>query len=150
VRLKPEVTDKDVFVVAERRGLFRVDRVRGKERWFNREARRFLAVNKKFVYAFDRHGRLLVLDYKRGTKLGTLNTRDFVFPVSNEFTDRLFLASHNGLLVCLRDRGQKEPLVNKKTFKLTRERKKEKENGKKPKEEPKEKDDKKKPKDDDE
>jgi outer membrane protein assembly factor BamB len=148
IRFKPEVTDKDIFVVAERRGLYRVDRVLGKEMWFNREARRFLAVNKKFVYAFDRLGRLLVLDYKRGTRLGCLDTRAFVFPISNEYTDRLFLASHNGLLVCLRDRDQKEPLANKKTFKVTRVRKKEKGNGEKPKEKPK--DDKKKPKDDDE
>jgi outer membrane protein assembly factor BamB len=113
-RQKPEVTDKDVFIVGHQRGLFRLDRKTGKEIWRNREADRFGSVNGKFVYAFDRSGRLLVLDYKRGTKLGTLDTRDFVFPISNELTDRLYLAAHNGLLVCLRDHNLTVPLVNKK------------------------------------
>jgi outer membrane protein assembly factor BamB len=114
IKIKPEVTDKDVFVVPDRRGLFRVDRATGREKWRNRAAQRFVAVNDRFVYAFDRLGRLLVLDYKRGTQLGILNTRDFVYPISNEITDRLFLASHNGLLVCLRDHNLKIPLINKK------------------------------------
>jgi outer membrane protein assembly factor BamB len=142
IKIKPEVTDKDVFVVPDRRGLYRVDRATGREKWHNRTAQRFLAANEKFVYAFDRLGRLLVLDYKRGTQLGTLNNRDFVFPIGNEITDRLFLASHNGLLVCLRDHSLKIPLINKKVTETTGQ-------GFKPKEKPKDKDKEKEKKKDD-
>jgi outer membrane protein assembly factor BamB len=111
---KPEVTDTDVYVAPQGRGLYRVNRRTGKAVWHNRDAQRFLAVNRKFVYAFDRSGRLLVLDLARGIKLGMLDSRDFVVPISNELTDRAFLASHNGLLVCVHDYDQKTPLINKK------------------------------------
>jgi outer membrane protein assembly factor BamB len=143
IRQKPEVTDRDVFVKAERRGLVRVNRRDGKFIWQNPRADRFLAMNRKFVYAFDREGRLLVLDRHRGLTLGMLNTRDFVFPISNEQTDRVFLAAHNGLLVCLHDHNQKTPLINKTV-------REEKIAGFKPKEEPKPKEEEKpKPKDKD-
>jgi hypothetical protein len=148
IRQQPAVTDKSIFVVAEGRGLFRIDRRTGKEMWRNRNARRFLAVNSKFVYAFDRSGYLLVLDQERGTTLGKMDTGAFVVPITNEFTDRLFLASHNGLIVCLRDHDQRTPLVNKKVADMEAKsgKGKDKGNGKKPKEdkEPKEE---KKPKD---
>jgi len=142
IRQQPAVTDKSVFIVADGLGMFRINRATGKEVWRSRAARRFLATNDKFVYAFDRVGNLLVLDHDRGTTLGKLGTRDFVFPIANEWSDRLFLASHNGLLVCLRDHNLKSPLVNKTVQEKEGRGFKPKENadGKKPKEEKKPKD----------
>ena len=40
--------------------------------------------------------------------------RDFVYPVPNEITDRLYLAAHNGLIVCLHDRDYATPLRHRK------------------------------------
>lgn len=109
----PDVTNADVFIAPEGAGLYRLDRVTGQSMWNNLEATRFLAANPKFVYATDRTGRLLVLDYARGTRLSALDTHDFVFPISNEMTDRVFLAARNGLIVCLHDRDYPTPLRNK-------------------------------------
>jgi outer membrane protein assembly factor BamB len=142
---KPAVTDKDVFVVSERRGLFRINRANGREVWRSSSAYRFLAASPKFVYAFDRQGRLLVLDYARGSQLGVLaTTRDFVFPIANELNDRLFLAAHNGLLVCLHDHNLKTPVVSKTIAEKKVEGFKKDEDKLKPKEDKKPKDDKKK------
>jgi outer membrane protein assembly factor BamB len=113
VRVQPAATDDSVYVACDR-ALFRLDRGTGREVWRSTDARRFLAANRKFVYAFDRHGRLVVVDRDRGTRLGRLDTRDYVYPIPNDLTDRLFLAAHNGLLVCLHDLDQKTPLVVKK------------------------------------
>jgi outer membrane protein assembly factor BamB len=107
---KPVVTDEDLFVASEGAGLFRVNRLTGSGMWRNTEAERFLAVNKKYVYALDRHGRLLILDKSRGNILTALDVRDYVVPIRNESTDRVYLASHDGLIVCLRDRDQPTPL----------------------------------------
>lgn len=112
---KPEVTDDDVYVAGERAGLSRINRLTGDVVWRSHNADRFLAANPKFVYATDRSGRLLVLDRARGTQLAGYDTRDFVVPISNEWTDRLFLASHDGLLLCLHDRAYPTPLRNKTT-----------------------------------
>ena len=62
-------------------------------------ADRFLASNRKFVYAADSSGRLLILDRQRGTELGVYDTRDFLVPIANVTTDRLLLGSHHGLPV---------------------------------------------------
>ena len=110
VALPVQATDRDVYVSPDRVGLYRLDRASGGERWLARDARRFLATNGKFVYAFDRFGNLLVLDHARGTQLAKWDTRDYVFPVPNEWTDRLYLAAHNGLIVCLHHRDYPTPL----------------------------------------
>jgi outer membrane protein assembly factor BamB len=149
---KPMVTDKDIFIVGDQRGLFRIRRADGLEVWRNTAARRFLAVNPKFVYAADRLGRVLVLDYVRGTQLGILPTRDFVVPIGNELTDRVYLAAHNGLMVCLHDHNLPTPVVCKTVVEKKVEGFKKDEEKKKPKPEKKKKlgeEDEDKPKDND-
>jgi outer membrane protein assembly factor BamB len=111
---KPEVTDDNVYIVSFVDGLHRINRLTGDLVWNNRYAARFLSENKKFVYAMDRTGRLLILDRARGTPVGTYDTRDFPFPVSNETTDRFFLAANDGTLLCLYDRDYPRPLRTKK------------------------------------
>lgn len=110
---KPEVTDEDLYVSAERAGLFRIGRMGGETIWRNREADRFLSANPKFVYAVDRTGLLLVLDRARGIQRATFDVRDFVVPISNEWTDRFYLASNDGLLLCLHDREYSMPVPTK-------------------------------------
>lgn len=112
---RPAVTETDLFISAQGGGLSRLDRTAGYELWRNRDAFRFLACNDKFVYATDASGRLLVLDRARGTTLSSYDaTRDFVVPVINDWTDRLYLASNSGLFVCLRDKGYPVPLSVKR------------------------------------
>ncbi len=106
----PSVLDESVYMAIERRGLYRIRRTTGMEGWRNDDAARFLASNMKFVYAADTHGRLLVIDRERGTTLSTYDgTRDFVFPVRNQWTDRLYLAANDGTIVCLHDRSIDTP-----------------------------------------
>src|SRR5262249_27776361 len=54
-------------------------------------------------------GRLLVIDAARGQTLSTLPLEGFDFKVTNELTDRLYLASGNGLLISLHDRRRRAP-----------------------------------------
>jgi outer membrane protein assembly factor BamB len=117
---KPAVTDEDVYVVAARKGMTRLNRATGEPMWRipvgrelterNAAADRFLAVNPKYVYATDASGRLLILERRRGVLLSGLDVKDFVFPISNEVTDRLYLAANNGLIVCLHDREYQKPI----------------------------------------
>lgn len=83
---------------------------RGGERvWTVAEGDRMLAVNTKFVYALDGVGRFLVIDRERGRVLSRYDFRDYPVPVINEFSDRLYLAAHDGLIVCLHDRDNPTP-----------------------------------------
>lgn len=110
---KPEVNDEDVYIAPKRPNLARVNRETGEKIWTNQKADRFMAANKKFVYAADPNGRLLILDKKYGTILSTYDARDFVVPVANDLTDRIYLASNHGLVVCLHDKDYPKPLVMK-------------------------------------
>ena len=64
-----DVTNEDAYMVPDRVGLTRVTRATGNKVWSNKTAVRFLCTNNRFVYAADAQGRLLVLDYNRGTEL---------------------------------------------------------------------------------
>jgi hypothetical protein len=122
----PVILDTDIFFASDLEGLARLDRITGEPRWKiphgrltyegNPNADRFLAANERFVYATDDSGRLLVLDRKRGTQLSMLDTSAFRFPVVNDVTDRLYLAANDGLIVCLHDRDQREPLQLRKSL----------------------------------
>lgn len=112
---RPAITDEDIYVVSAKQGMMRLDRATGQPVWriptaaglaaeANAAADYFLAVNPKYVYALDASGRFLVLDRRRGVTLSGFDCRDFVFPVSNDVTDRVYLAANNGLIVCLHDR----------------------------------------------
>jgi outer membrane protein assembly factor BamB len=113
----------DAYVTGEKSGLARLDRNTGETMWriprgnqvlhSQPDVDQLVAVNPKFVYAADRSGRLVVLDRERGTLLSTWDTRDFPFLVVNDWTDRLYLAAHNGLLVCLHDREYRAPFFHR-------------------------------------
>jgi outer membrane protein assembly factor BamB len=106
----PAVNDDDIYVSTSGAGVYRLSRRTGEELWRNPGAFRFLAANPRFVYAINRSGRLLVLDRQRGTTLSSCDARDFSFRVVNEVTDRVYLAAHDGLLICMHDRAYPTPL----------------------------------------
>jgi outer membrane protein assembly factor BamB len=106
---QPWVTKRDVFATAKDLGMFRVDRESGEPVWLNKRAVQFLAANQKLVYAVDGPGRLLVLDYARGTTLADYDLSEYTVRFSNERTDRIFLGAHDGTLLCLHHRDNREP-----------------------------------------
>lgn len=111
---RPVVTDRDVFIAPAREGMIRLDRATGRELWRNRQAERFLSVNQRFVYAADTRGHLHVLDGLRGTTLARHDLQDWTIAVPNEVSDRIYLASREGQILCLRHRDQLAPLAMKK------------------------------------
>jgi outer membrane protein assembly factor BamB len=107
---RPAVNDRDVFVSPALGGLTRIDRATGRELWRNRQVERFLAANPRFVYSTDPRGRLHILDGLRGTALAQYDLQDWKITVANELTDRIYLASRDGQIICLRHRDHPSPL----------------------------------------
>ena len=100
---KPMPIGDELYVVGEGRGLICLDRHTGALLWRTPGLDRFLAASRRMVFAADSRGRVVVLDRQRGRPMGTLDTRDFAVLVPNDVTDRLYLANHDGLVVCLSD-----------------------------------------------
>jgi outer membrane protein assembly factor BamB len=136
VRVQPAVTDRDVFVASDTIGLYRVRRDNGREVWLAKQMDRFLATNDKFAYALHHSGELHVLDYLRGSSMAHYDMKDWTIPVANELTDRIYFASNDGQLICLRHRDLRVPLANR-ALPVPQPKKEEKKDDKK-KEEPKE------------
>lgn len=111
IRTKPRATDEDLYINADNGGLIRLDRVTGVPHWQAPDAFRYLASNRKYVYAVDKHEKLLVLDRARGTVLARYDTSTFPIPVANDMTDRVLLAAEDGSIVCLHDRAYPTPMT---------------------------------------
>jgi outer membrane protein assembly factor BamB len=111
---QPAVTDEDVYIVSTRDGLVRMARDTGRVVWRFPGVDSFLTAGKRFVYGVDRVGQLVIIDKARGTRVAVQDMRDFRMPVLNELTDRVYLASSDGLLICLHDRDSTRPIWNKK------------------------------------
>jgi len=156
IQRQPAVTDRDVYATPFGRGLYRLDRDSGRAQWRNLRAEQFLAVNQRFVYAADRMGQLLVLDYARGSELAHYDLSDYTIRISNEWNDRMYFAGQDGQILCLHHRDNLTPVrtkyteVKKPPVKPKEEKKDEKEEKEEKKEEKKEnkKEDKKEKKDD--
>lgn len=121
----PVATAQDVYVTSTRNGMARLDRASGAPAWriragrevleFNSEVDHYLASNPKYVYAFDRAGRFLVVDRLQGKTLSRYDLLDYVYPVVNDVDDRIYLAANNGSIVCLHDKEYTQPLLHRKT-----------------------------------
>lgn len=105
----PRVNEKDIFLVTKQYGLARIDRDSGKKMWQNRHAMKFLSVNKDLVFAMSQRSELMVLDYRNGKTLGKLDLSDWTVHMSNIYTDRIYLAAHNGKILCLHSRRDSQP-----------------------------------------
>jgi outer membrane protein assembly factor BamB len=116
VQQKPLLTDDAIYIVGERWGLMRLKHTTLEPIWNeqlpdgrirprpNPDVVRLLSVNSSYAYGLDRRGRLVVVDAVRGSTLSTYDVSAFSFLVTNETTDRLYLASNGGFVICLHDR----------------------------------------------
>ena len=75
---------------------------------------RFVAASKTRVYATDDTGRLLVLNAASGARLDAMPIEGISTVLANSDTDRIYLVSEGGLIQCLREAEQTEPLMHNK------------------------------------
>ncbi|HET6325634.1 MAG TPA: PQQ-binding-like beta-propeller repeat protein [Planctomycetaceae bacterium] len=113
VRQTPRIIDEHVFVVAEGAGMRCLSSKDGREVWENRQAVRFLAATPAVVYASSHVDDVLLLSRTTGQQLGAIPLRGLSLRIANDRTDRLYLASERGLVLCLRERERDYPLFHK-------------------------------------
>ena len=98
------VIGRDVYAPTADGVLHAIDISNGKERWFARNVKRFVAASQKRVYVLDLLGRLVGLDRATGATLFVYDTRRFDHVFYNLETEQIFLFTNNGLIQCLRER----------------------------------------------
>lgn len=110
VRKQPKVIDDDLFLILHGGGVVTISATTGERKWSAPRATEFLAATPSIVFASGPIGGVLLLSREDGAALGTLPLRQFQHRISNDRTDRLYLATDSGLVVCLRERGREFPI----------------------------------------
>jgi PAS domain-containing protein len=98
------VIGRDVYAPTADGVLHAIDLDTGKERWFTRNVKRFVAASQQRVYVQDLLGRLVCLDRATGATLFVYDIRRFDHFYFNLETDQIFLLTNSGLIQCLRER----------------------------------------------
>jgi len=104
------VVEDDVFVATQPGGIYCLDANTGREKWWTPQIEQFLAVSKERVYVTDKVGRTLTLNLKTGARLDTIPLPPLPIKLINHRTDRIYLATHTGLVQCLHETELSEPI----------------------------------------
>lgn len=113
IRKAPHVVGNDLFVTPDRGGMYCMSTSAGTQRWWNKAITQFVAVGGNSVYASDANMNLLMLSRSEGKVTGSLPVRHYSYRVANDRTDRLYLSTANGTVVCLRPTGRPYPTFHR-------------------------------------
>ena len=73
----------------------------GSESWFNPDIARILSVTPNRVFGLDKKGDMRIVDTETGKAIRTVQTGGVSIPITNHLTDRIYLASTDGLIQCI-------------------------------------------------
>ncbi|MGO9108117.1 MAG: PQQ-binding-like beta-propeller repeat protein [Thermoguttaceae bacterium] len=107
----PVVIEDRVYAATELGGMFCLNAKTGKQIWWAPDVLHFVAAGKQRVYAADKLGRLRILDARNGATLDSLPTSAMPITISNGQTDRIYLATEGGVIQCLREVEQINPVA---------------------------------------
>jgi len=110
IRVAPVMIGDRLYVCPDHRGMVCLDASTGEPRWWSPHAVRFVAASPARIYATDAANGLLILDAKSGARLDRLPTRNLALAIANMATDRIYLGTPSGLIQCLHEIQQTEPI----------------------------------------
>lgn len=109
IRVQPRVINDDVFVFPARGGMNCLSRISGRRKYWRPNYVDFVGATRQLLFVSDRVNNLVVLSRKDGAVVGALPYRGYKFRYANELTDRIYMATQTGLVVCIREIGQEFP-----------------------------------------
>lgn len=112
-----------LFVVSDARQLYKLDARTGNyaEGW---EAPvegvdKFLGATRKAIFGLDAFNHLVVIDQKSGRKTSAIPVGDIALVLTNYESDRIYVASSQGLVQCVRDLSNPRPIFHSSEFDTT-------------------------------
>lgn len=105
IRKAPIVIENDLYIMPDRGGVFNLVVRTGEEKWERPGITDLLGATKSRLFGSDVTGNVVLLQRSTGRPLGTLPLKPFSVRLQNDRTDRLFMATPSGLVVCLREQG---------------------------------------------
>jgi outer membrane protein assembly factor BamB len=109
----PRVIGPQIFVTPEGGGLYCLSAETGERIWpWHPRMTDFLAATSSKVFASDSLNNVVMLSRQDGNILGTLPLRNFSMHLPNDRTDRLYLATPKGLVICIREENADFPMYH--------------------------------------
>jgi outer membrane protein assembly factor BamB len=99
----PVLVDGVVYVPTRRSGAFAFDGETGQQLWQVDGIDRLLALSPTRLYGLDGDNLLSAVDRQQGTVTATSRAKHIDLAMTNSLTDRIYLGSRRGNLVCLRE-----------------------------------------------
>lgn len=112
LRKPARVIDTHVFLLPLEGGMYDLSADRGLQHWWRPEVTEFLAASQDLVYASDEANNLMIIDRTDGGVRGLVSLPAFTVRVPNDRTDRIFVGTPTGLVMCLREQGRQFPLYH--------------------------------------
>jgi len=109
IRKEVRVIGDNVYVFPHRGGVYCISRISGERRWWKPHMVDFVGATQDLVFVTDNLGQIAVLASKDGAQIGSLPLKDFSVRYGNELTDRIYLATRTGLVVCIREQNKEFP-----------------------------------------
>jgi len=108
----PVVVGDRAYAAVQIGGMYCLDAVNGSQLWFVPGVKQLLAVSSQRVYASDGLDRLLILNARTGARMDSMPIPGVPIRLTNSENDRIFLATDTGLVQCLREVEQAQPLAH--------------------------------------
>jgi outer membrane protein assembly factor BamB len=106
IRKAPILIDDDVYLFPEIGKMFKLSAETGVPAWSVPRMQDFLAASSSRVYVVDNHNNLNILSRDHGEPLGFFPLGQFTRHLANEHSDRIYVATESGLVMCLHERGR--------------------------------------------
>ena len=103
------------FIPTDNGDYFAVALRDGKEAWRATNISRTVASSAARLYAVDTLNRLAIIDRETGARVKTLDIGNSKFQVFNQWTDRVYVVTSDGLIQCLHETQQVEPLRHRES-----------------------------------
>lgn len=113
IRTGPVVVGGNLYVMPVRGGMHCLEAENGEPVWWRPRITEFVASSYQVVYASDELDNLILLSRENGAILGALPMRQFPVRLVNNRTDRIYMSTSSGLLICLREKGREFPIYHK-------------------------------------
>lgn len=113
IRSQPRIIGGNVFVHPQNEGLYCLNAASGIIKWRQPRGANFLASTDDYVFTSDALNNVLILAQSDGAVVGSLPLRTLSVRMGNDRTDRLYVASEDGLVVCIRETGRDFPIYHK-------------------------------------
>lgn len=109
IQKAPVLIGDEVFLLPVRGGMIKLSAETGKQIWIRPRIEDFLSATTRHIYTTDRSNNLVLLSRATGEPEGSFSLDRFTKHLTNERSDRIFIATEGGFVCCLHETGRDFP-----------------------------------------